>query len=55
VVSSPVAVGDQPGVGDDLELSLADEASPVERRTPAFLQHGAVEAFDDRVGSVGGT
>jgi hypothetical protein len=49
VVAAPVVVADQPGVGLDLELSDRREAATVERRSPALLQDGAVEAFADRV------
>src|ERR1700744_2692284 len=49
VVAAPIVVGDQPGVGGGLELSAADETPAGEGRPPAFLEDGAVEAFDHGV------
>ena len=44
-VVGTVVVAGEPGVGLDLELVDAEEASPVEGGTPAFVEHGLVEAF----------
>src|SRR5690606_19709164 len=49
VVATAVVVAHQPGVGLGLQLADAGEAATVERRPPALLQRGAVEAFTDRV------
>jgi hypothetical protein len=45
VVATPVVVAEQPGVGFGLKLADRGEAASVERRSPALLQGGAVEAF----------
>src|SRR5215207_2981994 len=45
VVAAPVVIADQPGVGLALQLGDGTEAAAVERRSPALLEGGAVEAF----------
>jgi hypothetical protein len=49
VVAALVVVGDEPGVGFALELADRGEVASVERWPPTFLEHGALEAFDDGV------
>jgi hypothetical protein len=49
VVAASVVVAQQTGVGFCLELANRAEPSAVERGAPAFLEGGAVEAFDDGV------
>ena len=49
VVAAAVVVGDEPGVGFALELAGRGEVAAVERGPPAFLEHGALEAFDEGV------
>ena len=45
VVAPPAVVGDEPGVGLGLELADRGEATAMERRAPAFLEDGAMEAL----------
>lgn len=49
VVAAPGVVVDQPGVDLGLELADRAEASTMKRGTPAFLQGGALEAFNHGV------
>jgi len=49
VVAPAVVVGDEPGVGFGSELADGGEVTTVEGGTPAFLEHGALEALADRV------
>ena len=49
VVATVVVIGGEPRVGLALELMGGSEVASVERGTPALLEHGALESFDDRV------
>ena len=49
VVGSDGVVAAEPGVGLVLELVDAGEQSPIEGESPAFLEHGLVEPFNDGI------
>jgi hypothetical protein len=49
VVAPAVVVGDEPGVGFGLELADRGEVTTMKGRTPALLEHGALEPLADRV------